>query len=194
METIKILDALKQVVKSPNTTADCQAEWDVANELEIEICTSGFKEDDYRLTKYPIESWRCTDALVGSWALYFDEEPVAYITQEGRKSSKVFNWVSEEAYSRVRAYILALEEGQDCFRLIDENETISTFFSISWVSELLFEYALLGGKAVKVIDRNVDAGEYLKKRVKVAFVETGEEKIVHVAELTLPVAVNLEGD
>ena len=193
METIKILDALKQVIKSPETWMS-EWEWNTASEMGIEINTDEFKKGDYRLTMYPIESWYCTDTHVGSWALYFDKEPVAYVTQLSRKEHESYHWVSNEAYSKVRAYLLTLEVKEPChIVLLAEEMTIDRFFSISFVSQLLFDSAFLDGRSVKIIDRNVDAGEYLKKRVKIALVETGEEKIVNVADLAFPIAVNLEG-
>lgn len=48
------------------------------------------------------EQWRCTDTHVGYSIVYMDGEPVAMVTQEGRKCDKVFHWIGGvETYQRV---------------------------------------------------------------------------------------------
>jgi hypothetical protein len=126
---MKLIDAINRV-KFPQETG----RWDFAAPLE-EICDAlgigspwGYSEDvfdelDKRLKAYPICDWRCTDTMVGLYAIYLDGIAVGTSFQSARKSERYFKWVSQESVAKVRSVILSYAT-QDEDSLIDPDEVI----------------------------------------------------------------------
>lgn len=63
-----------------------------------------------------INTWTCTDTLVGLNAYYLDNEFVAFSFQSARKSDIHFYWVSLEIAKRVKTFILELS-GEDQLKI-----------------------------------------------------------------------------
>jgi len=77
-------------------------------------------------------NWLCTDDVVGIRAYYFQDELVAISSQPGRKYGEEFEWVSKEAYQKVRQYVadaIAKKEPDIEPKLIDFDFDMSSYQS-----------------------------------------------------------------
>ena len=152
-----------------------------------------------KLKSYYIGSWYCTDSYVG-YKVYFlhdllHDEPVAVSSQIGRKMDEEFEWVSAEAYHRVKKYVMSFTKHEDDVALADLDEEIGESYKIDFNSQLFeyhFDIPLYQGKKVKIIERE-KLGKYfnIEQRVLIKF-EDGDDKWVNVRELDFP--YNLKHD
>lgn len=63
------------------------------------------EDRDKKLKCYWIANHLCTDTWVGLRAYFLKGEVVAISDQKARKSSEIFDWVSEEAYYNTKKYL-----------------------------------------------------------------------------------------
>lgn len=80
------------------------------NEFFIDFCDyfgfdMGEWDDCEEMKCYFLISWYCTDSWVGVRAYFLNGEFVAISSQIGRKYDQEFEWVSKEAYYKVKEYI-----------------------------------------------------------------------------------------
>lgn len=115
--------------------------------------------DDKRLKSYFIKTWYCTDSYVGIRAYFLDEKFVALSTQNGRKSSEEFEFVSIDIAKEVRDYLLSLIEKEDGLNIDilteDElNQEISNTYKIQYNEQIRHASALLNGERVSIIKKH----------------------------------------
>ncbi len=85
-------------------------------------------EGDSRLKAWWAHSWICTDTEVGLALYFFEGEFVAASFQPYRKSDTEFEWASQEAFDKVRAYITEIylkEKSPGSPSFIDFNQDLS---------------------------------------------------------------------
>lgn len=70
----------------------------------------------HRLGSRRFHTWTCTDTEVGIHVWYFDEVPVCISSQKYRKGTKMFFWLSKEAYKEVKKYIESLQDDDEVIR------------------------------------------------------------------------------
>ena len=90
-------------------------------------CFCGYSvEFSKRMREHWVESWVCTDTVVGYSVFFLDRTPVAVSIQRGRKSKKEIQFISEEAYDLVRDAVLECLSEDDLpeIPLADLNEEI----------------------------------------------------------------------
>lgn len=139
-----------------------------------------------RLIAYSFSEWLCTDTHVGHKAYFFDGEPVAIGSKLYRKSDEEFEWISKEAYKKVKSYIVSLiflEEDEDDFEWSDLEQEIGDGYKLEFYSQLLQEHkenAILNGEKVKIL-RN-DGNEYTCKNVEIQL-PNGTKKYVPITDL-----------
>jgi len=172
---------------------------DYANitELATEMNLYGdYYKDQDRLTVYFIGGWHCTDSSVGYRAYFLDDEPVAISTQVGRKCGEDIEWVSKEAYTKVRDYIgTLLEENIPGPTLINDEDDIGSTYKIEY-NEQLYSYHLkipiYKGETVEIIEKHKgreinEAGQYEPSLVKIKSNRShGLELWVELKELDFP--------
>lgn len=135
-----------------------------------------YYKDQSRITAYFVGGWHCTDSTVGYRAYFFDDEPVAISSQVGRKCGEDFEWMSKEAYMKVRFYIgTLLEENVPEPPMIDDNQDIGSTYKIGY-HEQLYSYHLkipiYKGETVEIIEKHKgrehnEKGQYEPSLVKI---------------------------
>lgn len=179
---MKLADIAKKIDKSK------------INESEIDItdfstefnCDFKYVDQD-RLKAYYIGNWCCTDSWVG-WRMYFfDEEPVAFSFQPGRKCDQEFEWFSKEKALKVRDYLLSLMSKDDeelglNFRNI--NDDIGEGFKIQFNNQIINpDKATYNGEQIYILERIKDDPDYgIDQNLKIKL-KSGEEKVVNIKDL-----------
>lgn len=150
-------------------------------------------DDQDRLVAYFVGSWYCTDTFVGYRVYFFDNEPVAVSSQTGRKMDEVFEWVSQEAFKKVKDYIYSFKEAaeEEQAVLLNPDEEVSTY-KIMFNSQL-FDYhkgiPLYNGEKVKIVEceKKDKNGFGIEEMVKIQFEKDADQyKWVKVGQLDFP--------
>lgn len=147
-------------------------------------------DDQDRLTSYWIGSWYCTDSYVGYKVYFFDNEPVAISSQTGRKMDEEIEWLSKEAYKKVKEYVLTFVVAEeDTPPLANMDEELGESYKINFNSQL-FDYhndiPLFNGQQVKIIEEEKKKENHgIDQNVKIKLAD-GTEKWVSVRELDFP--------
>lgn len=168
----------------------------IAEQLGIDVYNW---DDQDRLTSYYIGNWYCTDTYVGYKVYFLDDEPVMVSSQTARKNDEHFEWLSKEAFMKVKDYILSFKENDEYeFDLVDLNEDIGETYKIHYHGAL-FDYhkniPLFNGVNVSIIEYNEGQGFNEKKQynpslVKVKFHESDKTQWVELKELDFPFNIN----
>ncbi len=140
--------------------------------------------DEHELVAYYVSSWHCTDSYVGYRVYFLKDEPVAVSSQLGRKSDENFEWVSKEAYYKVRDYILSLQQNDEqgpYISIANMDEDVGDFYKIDYTSQL-FEYhktiCMYQGDKCSIISIHQDD----KVTIKIG----DENKLVSLKKLDFP--------
>ena len=101
-----------------------------ALESELQTGTYIYWSDAFnqRVKVIPVNTWFCTDTLVGVNAYYLDGQFVALSFQRYRKSHVEFKWTSIEDATKVQALIrkISADNEEFSFPLICAGEDVST--------------------------------------------------------------------
>lgn len=188
---MKIKDIINKVDKSKQFE-DKVYIGDIAREMDLFNIEN--YDDQIRLISYYIGNWYCTDSYVGYKVYFFDNEPVAVSSQTGRKMNEEIEWVSKEAYKKVRDYVLTFaEEFEPVIRLTNMDEDIGETYKISFNGQL-FDYhkeiPLYNGENVKIIDTEEKSKEnfngQITKKVLISHEAFGKTEWVNVGQLDFP--------
>jgi hypothetical protein len=141
--------------------------------------------------------WYCTDTWVGMRVFVFDREVVAFSMQTARKNDEEFEFVSKEAYDKVKDFIRSFtNEPEDEVPLIDPEEKVldSEYYKIEYEGQLIrhtFHHtAILDGETVTVPPKKIliDFKKYHILNNKVNIIHNdGREEEVDVDRLKFPV-------
>ena len=107
------------------------------HEPKLDALESNLRTDTYlgwsdafnkRMKVMPINTWICTDTLVGVFAYYFDGNFVALSFQSARKSDTFFHWVSKAEALSVREFIRSLSDENEPLEitLLDPDNEVSS--------------------------------------------------------------------
>ncbi len=176
---MKLIDIARNIDKSPQNEFD--VDFDVfSNDLNLN-CYGWYEQD--RLKGYWLGDWCCTDTAVGSRLYFFDDEPVAYSFQSGRKNDENLYWFSEEAAQKVRGFILSLEELH--IRVCDVNEDIGDSYKIEFNTQVMdWSMARYNGQPIEFIERIRETPDYgIDTKSKIRVLSTGEELVVDIKDL-----------
>lgn len=175
---MKLIDIAKKIDKSKKNEVWINTE-EIGNVLGIDI---PYIEQD-RLKCFWIGNWCCTDTFVGYRMYFFDDEPVAFSTQSGRKSDEVFHWFSLDLATTVKHYLLSLHEDVLSIDVCDINEDIGDSFKISFNSQILNkEHITFNGEQVKIIERIKNKPYGIDTALKILF-PNGNTQEVEIEEL-----------
>lgn len=139
-----------------------------------------------RLTAYWFGNWYCTDSYVGYRMYFFDDEPVCYSTQIGRKYHQIFHWFSEEAAYKVKEYLITflIEEDDGLnISLADLSEDFGDSFKIEFNGQILRNDTIrYKGKKAELVEvvRHHDYGLDTLIKIRLPY---GELKKVHVKDV-----------
>jgi hypothetical protein len=100
--------------------------------IECSFEADSINLDDHGFTCRPINTWMCTDTLVGYYVIYFKGEFICSSYKPARKEDTEFEWVSQEVYEKVRHFIqsLIVKETRK-IKVIDMDEEIPDFFLVT---------------------------------------------------------------
>lgn len=142
--------------------------WDL-EDMGVEVglqleCGTHQNMNDYKLKCYWIANHYCTDTFVGYRAYFLEDKFVALSYQPARKSDEVYEWVSKEAFIKVRNYILSLqvEESVDFpEKFLDMEEDFGKGYPVQYTGQLLRKDVWLDKEMVRVKEeRSFVNGEY----------------------------------
>lgn len=187
---MKIRDIVKVVNKSKQFEQMVHIS-DIAEEMNINVNNY---DDQRRLISYYFGDWYCTDSHVGYRVYFFDDEPVAISSQIGRKQNVDIEWLSKDAYMKVREYVLTFEEVQEQhINLCDMDQDLGDTYKISYHSQL-YDYhksiPLLNGINVKITEYDPgkkfnDKKQYEPGLVKIQF-DDGRTEWIELEKLDFP--------
>lgn len=146
--------------------------------------TIPYAEQD-RLKCYWIFNWYCTDTYVGYRMYFFDDEPVAFSQQIGRKYDEEFQWFSLESADKIRAYLLSFlrDDNELAVNICDINEDIGDNFKLDFNGQILkSDKVTLNGEKVEILEKFRTHPYGIDTELKVKLL-SGEEKNVSVREL-----------
>lgn len=181
---------IAEIVKRLKYNGDGQERiQEVYNELVGGSEIMRYQAEPYRIMFHWAGSWYCTDTEVGYRVYCFDDVPVCFSIQHGRKCSEDFYWFSNAPIKAMRDYLRSLEEEKypDDLDFINPEEidfgegyTIdfnSNTFS-HHASEASFEYV-----PVPILEYVKDKDKsYISDKVRIK--HDGFEKVVDISELT----------
>lgn len=124
-------DLLNKVPEFKNICLDDIREVDLGeleNQLSTGTCVGWSSEVNKRMCMAALKTWVCTDTEVGAFAIFFDEAFVALSLQSGRKDGCDIFWFSNEAASKVRAFLQETLAPIDEFTLIRPELPLSRRF------------------------------------------------------------------
>lgn len=149
---MKIRDLINAVDRSEKNTSS--ADIDIFCQA-LDLDQPGWNvtfDKDNRVTAHWLVKWYCTDTWVGYQVFYMDNEPVAVSTQLARKSSENLEFVSLEAATKVRAYILeCLGEKEFSPSIANLDEETDPYYTVSYSSQLLVKKGWYGDRIVNVV-------------------------------------------
>jgi len=156
---------------------------------EFQIWEDYIREpEDCRITSYWLANWYCTDTIVGFQVYFFDDKPMAFSTQMGRKCSVNFYWASQEVAEEVREYIKSLiveEEPEVGVELIDFEQELEETYRIDFSGQLfgVNPKAKHKGRDVKIIERIKHTDLGIDTDLIIEYTDNNERARVSIREL-----------
>lgn len=162
--------------------------------LDINTMLGWSEEFSKRVREHYLIKWYCTDTWVGTCVYYMDDEPIAISTQDARKSDKIYEFISEEAASKVRDFILELiaKDYPPCYDLIDMNKDVDEFYSVSYTGQLLEPIGMFEGRKCTLIKKpkgGLVDGVYHVPTTIIVYFEDGTHKEIDVKDFKIKVNI-----
>lgn len=184
------MKTLRQIISEidfNNESLENDINWDNVTE-SLRIQDSIWVEQT-RLRCFFYERWYCTDTWVGGRAYFLDEELVAVSYQIGRKWDEDIEYISKEAYDKVKSYVISLiekEEPSFVPSILQDGELdklVEDRYQVEFNSQILQKQGYYEDELVDIVRTNYDYGDpnYFHG-VKIRL-SSGKTKIVHVSEL-----------
>lgn len=143
--------------------------------------------DKINLECIRIITWYCTDSWVGIKVILLDDNPICVSTQQGRKCDENFEWISKEAYLKMKKIVeQAKIENEKSISLLNLEEEFGEYYKISFADELIPRFhksAFFKGERVLV--EKIPTENYVETKVKIKF-ENGNFQIVELEQLNFP--------
>lgn len=151
---------------------------------ELELPVYGYAKQD-RLKAYWVDNWYCTDSWVGGRLYFFDDEPVAYSYQQGRKWPEKFAWFSREAAEKVRDFVQNLHKVELRVDLLDLNKDVGNSYKLEYNDQVLdWGMARYHGEPIELVEKLRVAPAYgLDTKVKIRVNGAQEDMVVDLGEL-----------
>lgn len=178
---MRLIDIAKNIDKSKEN--EFYIDFYVFSE-DLDVQCWGWYEQD-RLKGFWLGNFLSTDTCVGSRIYFFDDVPVAYSFQSGRKNSENLYWFSQEAAEKVRDFLFSLSKEELHIRVCDINEDIGDSYKVEFNAEVLdWNMARYKGQPIELIERIRETPDYgIDRKSKIKVLTTGEELVVHIKDL-----------
>lgn len=151
-----------------------------------------------RVQGYWIDTYYCTDTIVGTIAYYFDGKFIAISSQPFRKSDKEFSFISRKDLEEFYNYVKTFEETEDKFRHIDifgVNELVTTTYNLQFNGELIPSNHLdrayyQGTKILSMSQVPVEKGEIasINKKMNIQLID-GTEKQIEIKDIDFKIHI-----
>lgn len=132
--------------------------------------------------------WLCTDSCVGGSILFFNEEPVAVTSQQGRKCDLNIEWLDEESYYKVYSYIKSFIKDEHSFNVLSQLDKFQEWgvtYTVEFPGQLLPKNKNLYYNDEKVeYVRDGNPKDIIDKTVVVKL-KDGSEKLIDISELKI---------
>jgi len=147
---------------------------------------------DNEFKQYWVRRHYCTDTHVGVTAMFLNDEFVGVTQQTGRKMDVEYQWVSTEAYRKVRDFVMSLclpeEVEDDGIAIVDMSEEMGDGYHVSYGSQILDKEAIFEptGEAVTFVrsfDRHTEVEKWRDVEVKFP---NGEKRVINMSEYLIP--------
>jgi hypothetical protein len=148
---VKIRDLINAVDRSEKNTDSADID-EFCRALNLNEYPGWNKQFDEAVKGHWLIKWYCTDTWVGYQVYYMDNEPVAISVQTARKSSASYQFVSLEAATKLRKFILeCLGESEFTPDIMDQDEETDPYYTVSYSSQLLVKEGFFDGRVTKVV-------------------------------------------
>lgn len=148
---VKLIDLMHAVDRSDKNSDEADID-ELCQALNLNEYPGWNDDFNQRVKGHWLIKWLCTDTWVGYMVYYFDDEPVAVSTQTARKNGISYEFVSLEAATKLRAFILeCLGESEFSPTILDPNEETDPYYTVSYSTQLLVDDGLYQGRVVKVV-------------------------------------------
>lgn len=177
---------LREIAATIDKTKENEAyvsSYDIAEALGIH---DFYGEEQDRLKAYWIGRWYCTDTHVGFRLYFMDQEPVAFSEQIGRKYPEEFYWVSVDAFTKVRDYIISLNTPEkEYINHIDFDKDVGNSYKIDFTAEVMdWNTARYHGQPIEFLERIKDTPDYgIDTKIRIRIPQSGEELVTDVRDL-----------
>lgn len=154
--------------------------------------TEAAYQDDLPLKMYYLAKSFDTDSYIGYRVYYFDNEPVCFSNQRGRKCNEDFEWVSESAYNKVYSWFTTLIDKPNNIDNITilSDEDLDCHCSIGWecesASEVLSESLIYKGETCLIFDKRRNVSYDFKKLSFLGIYYKGYELYVLMEDALIP--------
>ena len=190
---MKMRDLINAVDRSEKnfTSADID---DFCRELNLNEYPGWNQQFEDAVKGYWLIKWLCTDTWVGYAVYYMDNEPIAISVQTARKNPTAYEFVSLEAATKLRKFILeCLGESEFTPTIMDLDEETDPYYTISYSSQLLVDEGVLYGRPVKLVRKchRWDDPELKMDEMMVSYVDEPDHVFkIDANDFKIPLHVN----
>jgi len=154
---MKLAEIITKLDKSRENDANASYS-DFEGKLDVDVWSIDYDKFTQRIQTYWINSWLCTDSVVGLAAYFLDGEFIAIMSQSGRKSPMNFTFVSYGHKQKLQKALLEMsevEELKDEEEYLDMDEDVDLFYKIEFNSQASYHsQAYYKDTLVKLIHKN----------------------------------------
>ena len=180
---MKIRDLINAVDRSKQNTTSADID-EFCTALDINQYPGWNNEFDEKLKGYWLIKWLCTDTWVGYVVYYLDDQPVAVSIQTARKSSAEYEFVSLEAATKVRKFILdCLGDAEFTPCIADLDGETDPYYTTSYSNQLLVDKGWYHGSQVYVQRKCYNYNDHELK--------FNEAMVSYNADLSEPFKINM---
>jgi hypothetical protein len=188
------MEAIRKVDTSEKNTRGGLSDHLVVEFGYSSTCEFDWKKVETRLKYHYLHTWMCTDSAVGVRVYALDGEAVAISTQVGRKCDEDFQFLSQEAWDKIRVMLSEClhPQSKENITLLDPNANIFEADSVDFTSQLMDEDGLYEGEPCTVVrekTRTLMRADYLCKLVAVIFAD-GREAVIPIKDFLIPLRLD----
>ena len=132
---------LYEIIEKAKTKKHTEVDvWTMADRLGLDSYNIENVPEVSPITQCYFIQWLCTDSYVGGSILFFNEEPVAVTSQQGRKCDLNIEWLSSESYYKVYNYVKSFTKEKHFFDVLSELDKQAEWgetYSVEFTGQLL---------------------------------------------------------
>jgi hypothetical protein len=148
---MKLHDLIHRVDRCERNTDSADID-DFCRELNLNEYPGWNEAFDKAVKGHWLIKWLCTDTWVGYMVYYLNDEPIAVSSQTARKNPTTYEFVSLEAATKLRKFILeCLGESEFSPTIMDPDEETDPYYTVSYSGQILVDNGLFEDRAVTVV-------------------------------------------